>query len=362
MRTRVILLCTTLASPALADTPAVVTGTPVVQSLVAQVMGDLGTPDVLLDRGGDPHSFQLRPAQAQALEQADLVFWVGPELTPWLQRAIDGVEARGEVIGLLDAQGVFRQDFIHGHSHDHDHGHDDHGHDDLDHDHGHDDHGHDDHDHDHGHDDHGHDDHDHDHGHDDHGHDDHDHDHGHDDHGHDHAHDGVDPHAWLHPDNARVWIDVIADELSRHDPDNAETYAANAQSAKADIDEIEAQVRTTLEPVGDAPIIVFHDAYGYLDTAFGVNVAGTIALGDAASPGAQRLAELRAMLDERGVVCIFPEVNHSSAYVDVVVENTGVRIGEELDPAGVLLEYGPGQYGALMTGLAESIAACVTEG
>jgi zinc transport system substrate-binding protein len=341
MRIPVSLICTALASPALAEAPHVVTGTPVVHALVAQVMGDLGTPALLLDRGGDPHSFQLRPTQAQALAQADLLFWVGPELTPWLQRAIDGTGTGGEVIGLLHAEGVFRQGYLHGHSHDHDHGH---GHD-------HDDHDHDDHGHDHGHDDHGHD-----HGHDGHGHDDHGHDHD----AHDHAHDGVDPHAWLHPDNARIWIDVIAARLSRIDPDNAETYTANARSARAGIDEVEAQLRATLEPVGDAAIVVFHDAYGYLDTAFGLNVAGTISLGDAAAPGAQRLAELRAMLTERDVACVFPEANHSHAHVEVVVEGTGVRVGAELDPAGVLLEPGPGLYRELMHNLADSIADCVT--
>ena len=45
-------------------------------------MGDLGTPFMLLPKGGDPHDFQLKPSQAQALSDADLIFWDGPELMP----------------------------------------------------------------------------------------------------------------------------------------------------------------------------------------------------------------------------------------------------------------------------------------
>nr|WP_201158130.1 zinc ABC transporter substrate-binding protein [Rhodobaculum claviforme] len=347
-------------APAWAQVPAVVADTPVVHSLVAQVMGDLGTPTLLLDRGGDPHSFQLRPSQAQAIASADAVIWVGPELAPWMGRAIEGTGTSGRVLTLLDVEGVTLRAFADGHAHDHDDDHDD----DHDHDHDHEDdhaHDHDDHAEAHGHDD-DHDDHAdaHDHDHDDHAHDDHGHDH--DDHGHDHAHDGTDPHAWLDPRNASVWLGAIAADLSALDPDNATIYAANADAAQAALVALEDEVRATLAPVGDAPIVVFHDAYGYFAHRFGVNVAGTIALGDAAAPGAARLTEMRAMLSDGGIACVFPEVNHTSRHVDTVIEGTDTRVGAMLDPAGVEMEYGPELYSTLMRTLATQIADCVTEG
>ena len=130
----------------------------------------------------------------------------------------------------------------------------------------------------------------------------------------------------------------------------------------AEVTALEADLEEILAPVGDAAIVAFHDAYGYLSHRFGVNVVGTIALGDAAPPGAARLAELRDMLRAGEVVCIFPEVNHSSRYVDMLVEGTDTRVGEMLDPAGVAMEPGPGLYGDLMRTLASSIADCVTAG
>ena len=52
---RALVLFLLLSSPALADVPQVQTDIPPVAALVAQVMGDLGTPGVLLDKGGDEH-------------------------------------------------------------------------------------------------------------------------------------------------------------------------------------------------------------------------------------------------------------------------------------------------------------------
>ena len=320
MRLPLILSAALLATPALADVPKVMTDLPAVHSLTAQVMGDLGTPGVLLEQGSDPHHFQLKPSQARALSQADLVVWIGPEMTPWLARAIEGVGLSGEVLELFGLDATHRQDFggtpadheEHGEEEDHEEHADEADHDEP----------------------------------------------GQDAHGHVQA--GLDPHAWLTPENGQAWLTAIAGELSRLDPGNAATYAANAQAAKAALEETEANIRTLLAPVGDAPIVVFHDAYGYFASHFGVNVAGTIALGDAAAPGARRLAEIREKLEHAGAVCVFPEAQHDPAYVKTVVEGTGVRVGGALDPSGSALDYGPGLYDALLTGLATTIADCVT--
>ena len=159
-----------------------------------------------------------------------------------------------------------------------------------------------------------------------------------------------------------VWLGAIAETLSEIDPDNADIFTANAEAAMAEIEALEEELVELLAPMGDAPIVVFHDAYGYFAHRFGVNVVGTIALGDAAAPGAARLAELRGLLAEGEVVCIFPEVNHSSRHAEMLVEGTGTRLGGLLDPEGVMMEPGPGLYATLMRDLAQNLVDCVTEG
>jgi zinc transport system substrate-binding protein len=172
----------------------------------------------------------------------------------------------------------------------------------------------------------------------------------------------MDPHAWLDPHNAEVWLAAIAETLATLDPGNAATYRANATAAQAMIETLEDEVSAILAPVGDAGLVVYHDAYGYFASHFGVNVLGSVALGDAAAPGAARLREIRATLDGAGAVCAFPEVNHADAFIALAAEGSALRIGAPLDPEGSALEPGAGLYPALLRGLAQSIADCVTAG
>jgi zinc transport system substrate-binding protein len=296
-----------LLAPAVqAQTLRVITDIPPVHALVSSVMGDLGAPDLLLGKGGDTHDFQLRPSQAQALTEADLIIWVGPELTSWLDRALTGLEADAPQMRLLAVPDTALQPYGDAEGHDHDH----------------------------------------------------DHDHGHE------AEDaedgaGIDPHAWLDPHNALLWLDAIAAELAKLDPANAETYAANARSAQAEVTAMEAEIAASLAPVQDQPFAVFHDAYGYFSGHFGLKVVGSVRLGDATSPGAAHLAALGQDLAAQSAVCLFPEVNHDAALARTLTEGTGLRLGAPLDPEGMAIEPGAGLYATLMRNLARDLVACL---
>ena len=98
------LLCA-LPAVAQAEVPRVVTDIAPIHSLTAQVMGDLGTPDLLLPPGADPHDFALRPSDAEALTQADLVIWVGEGLTPWLEDPLETLAPQATRLELLAAPG-----------------------------------------------------------------------------------------------------------------------------------------------------------------------------------------------------------------------------------------------------------------
>jgi zinc transport system substrate-binding protein len=304
---RYIITLALASTPALADVPSVVTDIPPIHALVSQVMGNLGQPVLLLERGADEHDFQLRPSQAAAVAGADLVVWIGPELTPWLDSAMDSRPEGANTLALLAAEGTVTRAYsdpapgedVAGKGHDHTED------------------------------------------------------------GHDHAHEGTDPHVWLDPGNARTWLGLIAADLARLDPDNAATYAANAAAAEEGIDAMDAEISAILAPVRGKPLVTFHDAYGYFGDHYGLTIAGSIALGDASSPGAQRLSALRTTLESGDALCIFPEAQHDPALVTQMAEGTGARIGGALDPVGSTLEPGPGAYAALLKGMATTFVDCL---
>ena len=93
---------------ALAEAPRVATDIAPVHSLVARVMDGVGSPELIVQRGASPHEYSLRPSEAAALQEADLVFWISSDLTPWLGDAIETLASNASVTGLLEADGTIQ--------------------------------------------------------------------------------------------------------------------------------------------------------------------------------------------------------------------------------------------------------------
>ncbi|MDU9002234.1 zinc ABC transporter substrate-binding protein [Sedimentitalea todarodis] len=322
----VFLLCSGAVS---AEVPQVVADIAPVHALAAQVMEGVGVPDLLIEQGASPHNYALRPSQARALQEADLVFWVGDALTPWLEKPLATLGAQAHVVGLLEAPGTVQHEFRDAGHEDHADGHEGH----EDHDEGHEDHadGHEEHAEDHA-----------------------------EHHEHDHAHGDLDPHAWLDPENGKRWLGMMAEHLAEIDPQNAEHYRANAAAAQADLDVLNAELAVTLEPVKSRPFVTFHDAFQYFDSRFELNFAGALSLGDAADPSPARVAELRELLLAGNIQCAYREPQFNDRLLAATSEGTGLQIGV-LDPLGTELVPGPDLYADLLRGMARSLADCGAE-
>lgn len=294
------------AGVARAEAPIVATDIAPVQSLVARVMEGVGAPTVLVRPGVSPHGYAMRPGEAGALQEAEAIFWIGPELTPWLQGAIANLAADAAVTRLLDAPGThllkFRNEARFA---PHDHA------DEADAD------------------------------------------------GHDPDHSGLDPHAWLDPRNAQLWLEVIAERLAQLDPGNAQTYRDNAAAGQAEIAQLADGLRDMLAPVRDTPFVVFHDSLHYFEDRFGLTSAGAIAPGDASDPGPARIAQVRDIVRDLGVTCVLSEPAYNPALAQTVMDGTvGARL-VEVDPMGSGIAPGQAFYPALLRAMAADLLACL---
>ena len=292
--------------------PAVVASTKPIHSLVAAVMGDLGSPTLLVKGANSPHTYSLRPSDAAALESADIVFWTGHGMELFLADALDTLSTDAQVVELAESPGITLLPVREGGAFEaHMHEGEDHDHEEADH-----------------------------------------------DHDHDHEHGEGDMHFWLDPQNARLMVTQIATVLAEADPENAATYNANAEAELVRLDELGEELRQTLAPIADKPFIVFHDAYQYFEARFGLTVAGSITVSPEAMPGAARIDELRSKVKELGATCVFAEPNFEPAIVSTIIENTEARAGT-LDPEGAALTEGPNLYPELLRGLARGLVDCL---
>jgi zinc transport system substrate-binding protein len=316
-----------------------------VHSLVAAVMEGVGEPSLIVEGAGSPHTFALKPSQAKMLEAADVVFWVGHDLEAFLEKPLETVGANATSVELIDSHGLVKLGFREGgafeaHSHGEEDSHDEHS-----------DEAHDDHDHDK----------DHKHGEKaEHAHDDHDHE-KHDEHAHEgHSHGEFDAHIWLDPENAKAIVHEIEEALVKADPENADAYEANAEEITGKLDVLISEVSVELEPVKDKGFIVFHDAYHYFEKRFGLAASGSITISPEVMPGAERITEIRARVEELGAACVFAEPQFEPKLVATVTEGTEAKSGV-LDPLGADLEDGSELYFTLIRNMASSIKTCLTE-
>lgn len=284
-----------------ADAPKVITDIMPVHSLTTMVMEGVGTPDFLVDANASPHDFALRPSQVGQLENADIIFWIGEELTPWLAETIPSVAPKAQSVALLDTEGTLVFDYEEEH---HDDDNDDHGDEDS------------------------------------------------------HDHDGHDPHAWLDPENAKHWLMVIANELSQKDADNANLYQANAKKWTDRIDQKSGETIKRYKDIKDSPFIVFHAAYQYYERRFGLNNVGSLADGEATDPSAADMAAILDMIEKDDVKCMFSEPQHSDALITAITEQSGIRHGV-LDPIGFDIAPGSDHYVMLLDKLSTALHGCL---
>ncbi|HEY3697982.1 MAG TPA: zinc ABC transporter substrate-binding protein [Spongiibacteraceae bacterium] len=93
------------ASIAVADAPLrVLTSIRPLQLLAVAVGGDAITASSLLDPQFSPHDYQLRPSDRAKLDNADVIFWIGPHLELFLQPVISALPAHAAIVGLQDAE------------------------------------------------------------------------------------------------------------------------------------------------------------------------------------------------------------------------------------------------------------------
>lgn len=294
-----------------------------IHSIAAALMEGVGAPSLLITGTTNPHDYRMRPSDAESLQNADVLFWVGPDLEG---KSIEAVAQSARIVTLVPDEGK----------------HDEHGHD-----------GHDEHDHD----EHGHDDHDHgEHGHNGHDHDEHEHD----------ERERVNPdlHLWLDPHRVEEVVAIMLEALIQTDPDNAPTYRANGKALLERLHLLDENLRGRINQLESGrSYIVFHDAYASFENRYGLRSAGALLSGDPHghehSPSAHRLAELRELLLETStdIGCVFVEPAFDPASAEVLTEGTDLKT-VVLDPLGTSIPPGADAYFLMMEDLAASFEEC----
>lgn len=155
-----------------------------------------------------------------------------------------------------------------------------------------------------------------------------------------------DPHIWFDVSLWKSVVEVIAAELSEHDPDNADIYAANAAAYLEELDDLDAYVFEQVETIPESSrvLITAHDAFGYFGQRYGIEVIGLQGISTAAEAGAADVQALTNTIIEREIKAIFVESSVPRATIEAVQAAVRAR-GSEVEIGGELYSDAMGDEG-----------------
>ena len=174
-------------------------------------------------------------------------------------------------------------------------------------------------------------------------------------HGHAHAHGEFDVHIWLDPNNAKVIVKEVANELATIDPKNSNFYKMNAKKTVEKLDILINQIDKSINK--KASYVTFHDAYQYFEKRFGVEALGALTINTDIQPGAKQIAEIKDLVEDKNIKCIFSEPQFNPKLINMIAKSTGAKTGI-LDPLGSSFKPGENLYFNLINDLYENLNKC----
>ena len=143
-------------------------------------------------------------------------------------------------------------------------------------------------------------------------------------------HGGQDPHVWTDPNNVLIWVDNIERALAAADPANAALYAANAESYRQSLRELDEWVRQQVSsiPVENRRLVSDHLIWGYFAERYGFTQVGALIPGysTSAAPSAQELAALEDAVRAEGVKAILVSSEINPSLAQRLAEDTGIEL------------------------------------
>jgi manganese/iron transport system substrate-binding protein len=171
------------------------------------------------------------------------------------------------------------------------------------------------------------------------------------------------PHAWMSPTNALVYVENIRKALATHDPANAEVYAANAAAYIAKIKELDAPLRERFAAIPEAQrwLVTSEGAFSYLARDYGMREAYLWPINADEQGTPLQIRKVIDLVRANAIPVVFSESTISDRAARQVAKETGARYGGVLYVDSLSTQDGPvPTYIDLLKTTVETIASGFT--
>ncbi|MEE1924717.1 metal ABC transporter substrate-binding protein [Pseudomonas sp. 148P] len=173
------------------------------------------------------------------------------------------------------------------------------------------------------------------------------------------------PHAWMSPRNASIYVDNIRDALVRHDPANAEVYKRNAEAYKARIEATTEPIRARIQQIPPASrwLVSSEGAFSYLARDFGLKELYLWPINADQQGTPQQVRQVIDTVRANAIPAVFSESTVSDKPARQVARETGAHYGGVLYVDSLSTSDGPvPTYLDLLRVTTETLASGLSEG
>ena len=170
----------------------------------------------------------------------------------------------------------------------------------------------------------------------------------------------IDPHAWNSLLNGMIYVTNIEAALSAVSPENAPTFKANADAYRAKLQMLHNHALAEIAklPQEKRIVVTAHDAFGYLENAYGLTFLAPQGIDTDAEPSAKELAALISFLNETGAGALFVENVSNGDLIAQISRETGLTIGGRIYSDALSVKGSPAtSYLAMFTHNLELLTA-----
>jgi ABC-type Zn uptake system ZnuABC Zn-binding protein ZnuA len=141
-----------------------------------------------------------------------------------------------------------------------------------------------------------------------------------------------DPHVWLDPAGAELYVKRIAERVSQDQPELASAITATSANGIDQIRTLDVEVSAMFAaiPAENRKIVTFHDAFGYYARAYDITIVGVAIASPGQDPSAREIAALIDAIRASGVTTVFSEVQFPSKVLTSIAAETGATVLADL--------------------------------
>lgn len=170
---------------------------------------------------------------------------------------------------------------------------------------------------------------------------------------HSHGHDpgALDPHAWQNIANVRIYAKNIASALSAIDPAHKPFYDTNLARYDTELQNLDAMIRKSIAaiPQDRRKLVTTHDAFGYFEQAYGIEMIAPLGVATDAQPSAKDLGRIIRQIRDEAIPAIFLEASIDPRLAQRLASESGAKIGGTLYSDALSAKNGPaGTYITMM--------------